>query len=420
MAIVDSSGNQISSFGGGTQYTHDAALTVGTTIGTMAMGRASAAVPADVSADNDAVLPWFLRSGAQAVQPTFGGGLAVAGSGVTGPGVQRMVLATDSPTIGATGSAVVSSAVLTGVNVGGTLRAVTATNTSGSTYALDVNIVAGAGSGGTALADGGTFTAGSTSATPVSGLYESSPSTCVTGKACAVGITSTRAQKSDITTYAGAALGATNPLPIRASDGTNYIADAAVGAAVTSNPVPSGCINQTSPTTIANNQAGLMECDTSARLIIVGAGTAGSAAGGVMTVQGSSSGTPIPTTLSLQTSGGWTNYFVQPTASDNHVVIKNGATTVGFIHVFNNSATVNYGRLYNAGTGFNGCNSATNLVYQFEIPASTSVGGIAVPMPPQGMGGFSSGLSICVTSGYATNDVTNATATAMAVNIGYN
>lgn len=96
VAIVDGSGNQITSFGGGTQYTHDAAITPGSTIGTMAVGRASAAAPTDVSADNDAVLPWYLRSGAQAVQPTFAGVLATTGNGASGTGVQRVTLASDS------------------------------------------------------------------------------------------------------------------------------------------------------------------------------------------------------------------------------------------------------------------------------------------------------------------------------------
>ena len=117
------------------------------------------------------------------------------------------------------------------------------------------------------------------------------------------------------------------------------------------------------------------------------------------------------------TAGGLSVYFVQPTASDNHVVIKAGAGQVYKVSVTNNSATVNYLRLYNATTGFNGCNSATNLIYQMAIPASTSVGGLSDSWD---MGiAFATGISICVTSGYATTDTTNATASAMSVNIGY-
>lgn len=122
---------------------------------------------------------------------------------------------------------------------------------------------------------------------------------------------------------------------------------------------------------------------------------------------------PSPTT-----TGGLTTFFLQPAASDNHTVVKNGAGQVYFVLAENNSATVNYLRFYNAGTGFNGCNAATNLVSQIQIPASTSVGGISIPLP-FGIS-FATGISICVTSGYATNDTTNATATAISLTIGYN
>lgn len=115
------------------------------------------------------------------------------------------------------------------------------------------------------------------------------------------------------------------------------------------------------------------------------------------------------------TTGGATPYFVQPTASDNHAVIKNGAGTAYGIMATNNSVTINYLRLYNAGTGFNGCNSATGLLTQVAILPS---GGITVAFPV-GMA-FATGLSICVTSGYATNDTTNATASAMSVTVLYN
>lgn len=128
-------------------------------------------------------------------------------------------------------------------------------------------------------------------------------------------------------------------------------------------------------------------------------------------------GNPFFVVQQPPTSGGLSNYFVQPTASDNHAVIKAGAGQVYKISVTNNSATVNYLRLYNATTGFNGCNSATNLVYATVIPASTSGAGV---VDSWNLGiAFSTGISICVTSGYATTDTTNATATAMNVNIGY-
>ena len=71
-------------------------------------GRASAAAPTDVSADGDVVPFWLLRSGAQAVQPTFAGVLATTGNGASGTGVQRVTLANDSTGVIATVSTVTS------------------------------------------------------------------------------------------------------------------------------------------------------------------------------------------------------------------------------------------------------------------------------------------------------------------------
>ena len=114
------------------------------------------------------------------------------------------------------------------------------------------------------------------------------------------------------------------------------------------------------------------------------------------------------------TTGGASWFFVQPTASDNHATIKAGAGTVYNIVATNNSVTVNYLRLYDATTGFNGCNSATGLLTQVAILPS---GGLSTPIPVGGA--FATGLSICVTSGYATTDTTNATASAMSVTVLY-
>lgn len=77
-------------------YTQDIALTVASTAGPMTMGRASAAAPTAVGADNRAVMQWMSLAGASMVQPTYGGILAVAGNGVAGTGVQRVTLASDS------------------------------------------------------------------------------------------------------------------------------------------------------------------------------------------------------------------------------------------------------------------------------------------------------------------------------------
>ncbi len=117
------------------------------------------------------------------------------------------------------------------------------------------------------------------------------------------------------------------------------------------------------------------------------------------------------------TSGGLTTYFLQPTASTNSNNVKSSAGQVYWILVENNSAVVNYLRFYNTSSAPT-CSSATNMLFQVQIPASTAVGGVNIS-PPMGVA-FSTGIGICVTSGYATTDTTNATATAISLTIGYN
>lgn len=140
---------------------------------------------------------------------------------------------------------------------------------------------------------------------------------------------------------------------------------------------------------------------------------------GTWTVQPGNTANTTPWLVQAQpgTSGGLSWYNVEPAASDNHANIKNGAGVVYHVAVTNNSATVNYLRLYNAATGFNGCNSATNLIFSMIIPASTSGAGFVEDIA---MGiTFSTGISICVTSGYGQTNTTNATASAIEVNVGY-
>ena len=178
------------------------------------------------------------------------------------------------------------------------------------------------------------------------------------------------------------------------------------------------CENGTAYNTNSGTNAylNMLSCDTNNNVYVhlgVGANIAGKF-GIDQTTPGTSNGV----TLVPSTAGGVSNYVLEPTAGDNHAVIKAGAGQVYGIHAFNNSATINYGRLYNASTGFNGCNSATGLLYEFHIPASTSDAGfvVSIPVPIA----FSTGISICVTSAYGQTNTTNATATAMSIDVQYN
>lgn len=143
---------------------------------------------------------------------------------------------------------------------------------------------------------------------------------------------------------------------------------------------------------------------------------AGTAVAGKVGIDQTTPGTTNAVQLIPGTSGGLTWTTFEPAASDNHTNLKNGAGQVYEITAFNNSATINYLRLYNAASGFNGCNSATNLVAVFHIPANTSDAGyiyksdVGIP--------FSTGISYCVVSAYGQATTTNATASAIDINIG--
>jgi len=116
------------------------------------------------------------------------------------------------------------------------------------------------------------------------------------------------------------------------------------------------------------------------------------------------------------TTGGLSFFFLQPIAGNNSTNIKASAGQLYHVTATNNSATINYLRFYNT-AGAPTCTSATGIVYQIAIPASTSGAGfvqdISMGLP------FSTGIGICVTSGYTTTDNTNATANAISLTVLY-
>lgn len=64
----------------GSDYTHDAALTASTTAGPMQVGRGSDSAPTNVSANDDAVLAWYLRNGSAVTNIAAGSTLITATS----------------------------------------------------------------------------------------------------------------------------------------------------------------------------------------------------------------------------------------------------------------------------------------------------------------------------------------------------
>ena len=125
-------------------------------------------------------------------------------------------------------------------------------------------------------------------------------------------------------------------------------------------------------------------------------------------------GGTVPTAAA---TGGATAYHVIAAASDNHANIKNGAGTVYSITGTSIHTTYQYVRLYNAATGFNGCNSATGLIGGWLIPGATTGAGGTFSIPV-GLN-FSTGISICITGAFSDTDTTSATASVLSINVAY-
>lgn len=107
-------------------------------------------------------------------------------------------------------------------------------------------------------------------------------------------------------------------------------------------------------------------------------------------------------------------YHVIATASDNHATIKPLSGWVWDIDA-TAAAASQYIRLYNYGAGFNGCNSASNLVWGQGVPSSNS--GFVRVFPVSLY--FPTGIAVCITGGGAVDTDTTAAATTTVVNIGY-
>lgn len=113
VTLRDTSGTYVAP--SGTQYVGDAAAT-STPTGTIAMGLANAAAPADVSANNDAVAQWFLRNGSAVVNLASGGTLVTLGSKVSASSIP-VVIASDQGSFAVTVSGVATAANQTNVQI---------------------------------------------------------------------------------------------------------------------------------------------------------------------------------------------------------------------------------------------------------------------------------------------------------------
>jgi len=137
------------------------------------------------------------------------------------------------------------------------------------------------------------------------------------------------------------------------TNAVTVVGDAASGAAVAGNPVLVGGSDGTDARTISTNASG--------QLVVVGAGTAGSGSGGVLSVQGVASGVSLPVTATIAASQ--TIAVTQATASSLNATVSIAAaqtlatvTTVGAVTAITNALP-----------------AGSNLIGQVEVSDGTNV-----------------------------------------------
>lgn len=109
---------------------------------------------------------------------------------------------------------------------------------------------------------------------------------------------------------------------------------------------------------------------------------------------------------------------IYPGASDNHQTVITGAHVLCSLSAFSIHTAAQFIRVYDAASGFNGCNSATNLKWAGTIPAASTGAGFTGVNFEGGLA-FASGISTCITGAIGSTDTTSATASVMTVNFEY-
>jgi hypothetical protein len=123
-----------------------------------------------------------------------------------------------------------------------------------------------------------------------------------------------------VVTIQGIAGGTT--VPVSGTVATTNLSVSATGNAVPADATYIGALN-------GGNLVGVV-ADSSSRLIVAGAGTAGSGAGGILTIQGNASGTPIPISGSITASNAAVGATGSPVpTSASYGGLLNGSNLIG-------------------------------------------------------------------------------------------
>jgi hypothetical protein len=377
----------------GVQYTQDAALTVATSVGTAIAGRASAAAPANVSADDDAVLAWYLRSGAAAVQPTFGGVLQGTGNGTAGTSTPRVTIASDNTAFSVNA---VESGTWNITNVSGTVSLPTGASTLAEqqtqTTALQLIDNLPNTQGSTTSGQSGVLQLGAvTTAAPTYTTAQSSPISLQTDGSQRVAVTNTVTVGSHAVTNAGTFA---TQSAITAASGS--IASGAIASgAVASGAVVDGAVVTMGAKTDAKSTA--TDTTSVSEMSVLKQISA--------SVQAPPSQAPTPSAAS---GDALTECVVLSAASTNSTACKASAGNLYSYELYNTTTTVYYLRLYNLAAGPT-CSSATGFIRSIPIPPAAAAGGVG-GMVSNGTFGvaYSTGIAYCLTGGSSSTDNTNA------------
>lgn len=409
--IVDSSGNQITSFGGagGTASNVNSAIPTSATAAGFSDGtnmQLARVFDADSGAGTQYVEGVMLRGSASGGSIELGNStnplqvslantaanstaVKVDGSAVTQPvsmaalplptGASTSAIQSETHGTVAAGTAATKSEL-----IGGVFNTVAPTLTNGQQAAaqfdssgnLKVNIIAGAGSGGTAVADEATFTQGTTSFTPIGGTYNTSIINLTSGQAGAVQLSNDRKLLTKAQVW----------------DGTNAVTIKAGGSGSASNSTDAAIVvtvrdaNANGQATMANSAPVVIASDQSA----------------------------VKVSPQAVATGGATPAHYLSAASTNATSTKVSAGTLYGFTAINTTATVYYLKFYNKASAPTVGTDTPVLTY--PVPASTSGAGLHISYPV-GVA-FGTGIAWALTGAAADADTTSA-ATGVTISMVY-
>jgi hypothetical protein len=181
---------------------------------------------------------------------------------------------------------------------------------------------------------------------------------------------------------------------------TNLGSPFQAGSSLTANQGTPNAGGAAAWTTVDTNSAAILSAVSSAI-------PAGTNVIGKVDIDQTTPGTTNGVQVNSTTGGGATPFHVLSAASNNATLVSTGAHTLYSLVIAGTNTAIGDVRIYDAASSPT-CSSATGVVLNFPvITTSGFLGGIVVPIPPQGIL-LANGLAYCITGAVADNDNTNA------------